>query len=125
MESKIPINFFGLRDNIEKLFLKDFTKPLITGCSIDYRFDNIHISMFPSAIIKFGFNSICYGEIDFIIQNSPNKMVEKVIRLIFEELNSKYKNVEITDEELCKTIIDNGYIGWDALRCLVKDSPQA
>lgn len=125
MESKIPIRFWGLRDNIEQLFLKDFLKPLLTGCSIDYRFEEIHISMFPSVVAKFGFNKLCYGEIDFIIQNSPNRMIEKVIQLIFDELNAKYVNIEITDVELCEIIANNIYRDYNQLSCMVNGNPIA
>lgn len=123
-DSKIPPQFLKLRDNIEKKFLEDFTKPLITGCEIEYRFENIQIKIFPSICYRFFGFEFWYGEIDYIIYNSSNKMVEKVIHLIFKELNEKYKN-KLIDKELAEIILENIVNHEHQKDCLIKENPIA
>ena len=101
--SKIPPQFLKLRDNIEKKFLEDFAKPLTTGCDIEYIFDDIQIKIFPSICYRFFGFEFWYGEIDYVIYNCPNKLVERVIHLIFKELNDKYKN-QMINKELAKIL---------------------
>ena len=124
VNSKIPPQFLKLQDNIEKKFLEDFTKPLITGCEIDYSFDNIGIKIFPSVNYRFFGFEFWYGEIDYIIYNCPNRLVEKVIHLIFKELNDKYKN-QMINKELAEIILENIVINEHQRDCLIKESPIA
>lgn len=124
MENKIPVKFLKLKDNIEKKFLEDFTKPLETGCEIEYKFENIQIKIFPSVCYRFLEFEFWYGEIDYLICNSPNNMVERVIHLILKALNEKYKN-KMIDKELSKEIFNYINLKSKSQYCCVNENPTA